>query len=599
MFPAKLFPLPHCFFQFQIHFFGGLSELRQVGLARHDPCRVPGVPDGKDGFPHPFFHHAGKALAIGFGEALALGHDQFFAAHFIAHLQFGREVLPQVLFDEEDAIDEGVAGEHDVPKIGFGVVDELRFAHPKIIVVLRKKFGQPAFPKGMDALLPGHLPIVIFGGMEGHMGIGDIVADVRRVPPYFFHIHFGKGIGEAAEHVLEVPGHYPMFAQMVDGDELPAIGFIWPEAQKLGEAIRRSRPIVLVKSGEEILDKKAPDLPPVEEVWRAIGQGRVERPCPLGFQKRAVGISEDKVEGVVFPVDKKDVRIAHEGIRPVPGRHFIINIEVDIMADGLEAAGIPPFVGVDGMVGEVVDIGFEKWHHARRKGEHRLVVDEAVAKKAPSFGPANICRGPEGKNQRNAHDHQKEKYFCRGQNVFFAHACFYFGKITLPNTNNDMKKPILLLCLFVFLLSSCATNIYLVRHAERIDGSSDSELSAIGHARAAELWTVLSGEKIDSVFATKYRRTQQTAQPTAEALGKNVTTYGTDTTLQFAQSIAHIKNKNLLVVGHSNTVPEMVLYLTGDTVYIGHSDYDNLYKVKIKRGISGEKRKLIKMKYGM
>jgi phosphohistidine phosphatase SixA len=43
--------------------------------------------------------------------------------------------------------------------------------------------------------------------------------------------------------------------------------------------------------------------------------------------------------------------------------------------------------------------------------------------------------------------------------------------------------------------------------------------------------------------------------------------------------VARIKAQsgNLLVVGHSNTVPEIVKALGGEAVAIGDSDYDNLF----------------------
>lgn len=159
-----------------------------------------------------------------------------------------------------------------------------------------------------------------------------------------------------------------------------------------------------------------------------------------------------------------------------------------------------------------------------------------------------------------------------------------------------MKK--LTYLLFPILLSGCVTNIYLVRHAEKMDSSQNPPLSELGEARALALRDSLSAKGIDRVYATPYIRTQKTAQPTADALGLPVTTYGTDTTFQFAQAIRKIKGENLLVVGHSNTVPEMVLYLTGDTVHIGHDDYDNLYKVRISRGLGGVKSSLTEKKYG-
>ena len=142
-----------------------------------------------------------------------------------------------------------------------------------------------------------------------------------------------------------------------------------------------------------------------------------------------------------------------------------------------------------------------------------------------------------------------------------------------------MRFSLVLFFVLALLCPSCITNIYLVRHAERLNSSSDSPLSTAGHQRAVQLKDLLLDKGIDLVYATPYLRTQQTGQPTADALGQNLIIYGTDTTYQFVQALKKMRGKDLLVVGHSNTVPEMVVYLTGDTVHIGHDDYDNLYKV--------------------
>ena len=162
-----------------------------------------------------------------------------------------------------------------------------------------------------------------------------------------------------------------------------------------------------------------------------------------------------------------------------------------------------------------------------------------------------------------------------------------------------MKRINLLLLFFAFLLlSNCTSTFYLVRHAERLDDSKDSPLSDAGMKRAEALREVLLDEGVDAVYATKYQRTQQTGKPLADALGKELIVYGTDDTFGFVESLKKEKKKEIVVVGHSNTVPEMVLYFTGDTVHIGHYDYDNLFIVKYKNGLFGKSANLEKNKFG-
>lgn len=159
-------------------------------------------------------------------------------------------------------------------------------------------------------------------------------------------------------------------------------------------------------------------------------------------------------------------------------------------------------------------------------------------------------------------------------------------------------RTMFLVSVLLLFLSACTSNLYLVRHAERLDASSNSPLSESGFERAEALRDTLLGKGIDSIFATTYLRTQQTAAPLATALSKTVVIYGTDTTYQFAQMLRKIKGKDVLVVGHSNTVPEMVDYLTGETVTIGHDDYDNLYLVEISRSLFGVTTRLTAFTFG-
>lgn len=147
-------------------------------------------------------------------------------------------------------------------------------------------------------------------------------------------------------------------------------------------------------------------------------------------------------------------------------------------------------------------------------------------------------------------------------------------------------------------LVSCTSNFYFVRHAERANDSADTSLSIDGQQRALALRDSLQDKGIDSIFATIYLRTQQTAMPLSEAIDQPLTIYHPDTTFQFVNALKKFRNKDVLVVGHSNTVPEMILLMTGDSVQIGHDDYDDLFKVSISKSLFGTRKKLKKMHYG-
>lgn len=129
--------------------------------------------------------------------------------------------------------------------------------------------------------------------------------------------------------------------------------------------------------------------------------------------------------------------------------------------------------------------------------------------------------------------------------------------------------------------SSCNTTIYLVRHAEKLDASSNSVLSPKGEQRALALRELLRNQDIDSIYTTDYKRTQLTAQPLADALGKKITSYKPGTA--FSEQLKNLKEKTVLVIGHSNTIPAIVMDLLNEKITIEEDDFDNLYIIRIKR----------------
>jgi broad specificity phosphatase PhoE len=140
------------------------------------------------------------------------------------------------------------------------------------------------------------------------------------------------------------------------------------------------------------------------------------------------------------------------------------------------------------------------------------------------------------------------------------------------------------LLLTVATAVSAQTTVFLVRHAERADGGrgpagSDPELSTAGLARADALAAMLKDAGITAIFATEFKRTQQTAAPLAKALGVTVT-------IVAAKDVAGLVDRigtsagNVLVVGHSNTVPDVIRALGVTTpVEIADPEYDNLFVV--------------------
>ena len=150
-----------------------------------------------------------------------------------------------------------------------------------------------------------------------------------------------------------------------------------------------------------------------------------------------------------------------------------------------------------------------------------------------------------------------------------------------------MKKWILFLAVVIFLCActSKVSTVFVVRHAEKdLVYKGDDHfrpLSTSGHQRAGNLAKRLANEKITKIYATEYLRVQQTGD--SLRINNQI-----DTTIYSARN-AHFLDKveprkNILIIGHSNTVPEIVRLLGAnfDLKIIPESEYDNLYIVKIK-----------------
>ncbi|MGH3879364.1 MAG: phosphoglycerate mutase family protein [Actinophytocola sp.] len=139
--------------------------------------------------------------------------------------------------------------------------------------------------------------------------------------------------------------------------------------------------------------------------------------------------------------------------------------------------------------------------------------------------------------------------------------------------------------------------VLFTRHAD-IDlppTSSDPELNAAGAARAEELAHVVHTAQVASVFTSTLRRTKLTAAPPAARLGLRPAVAPPAAELA-RRVLAGELGAVVLVVGHSNTVPEMIAAL-GVTAppTIGEREFDNLFVVTV--ADSGEASSLA-LKYG-
>ena len=165
--------------------------------------------------------------------------------------------------------------------------------------------------------------------------------------------------------------------------------------------------------------------------------------------------------------------------------------------------------------------------------------------------------------------------------------------------------PIVLLSLFLIAFTSCkddknstketaeiegVSTFYLIRHAEKDrsdDQNPDPELSQSGLGRAMHWAEILDNVALDAVYSTDYQRTAMTASPTSIKKDIDVQYYDPQN-IDIEQFKADNLNKNVLVVGHSNTTPDFVNRLLGDEVYPQMEDTENgsLYIVTIINGMA-------------
>lgn len=159
-----------------------------------------------------------------------------------------------------------------------------------------------------------------------------------------------------------------------------------------------------------------------------------------------------------------------------------------------------------------------------------------------------------------------------------------------------MKNIYLLLTILLMNLSYSQekTTIYLIRHAEKAVPTGDPDLSEAGKARADRWAGWLADKGIVAIYSTPYKRTQQTAQPLAQILNKQVITYNPSDADLKAIAARH-EGQSIVIVGHSNTIPMYVNKLIGENMYldIDEAEYGNIFIVTLENGkISHELRKI-------
>jgi len=150
--------------------------------------------------------------------------------------------------------------------------------------------------------------------------------------------------------------------------------------------------------------------------------------------------------------------------------------------------------------------------------------------------------------------------------LLFALSCCFIGSATAANKD-------------------ASYTLYLVRHAEKqSDGSQDPVLTEAGKTRAEQLATWFEDKDIEEVWSTDYKRTRDTAMPTASRLGLELSIYDPRDLADLVKTLLH-QQRTALIVGHSNTTPELARLLCDCSIAdMDESEYDRLIVISVAGG---------------
>jgi phosphohistidine phosphatase SixA len=124
--------------------------------------------------------------------------------------------------------------------------------------------------------------------------------------------------------------------------------------------------------------------------------------------------------------------------------------------------------------------------------------------------------------------------------------------------------------------------LYLVRHAEKLaDDGDDPGLTDTGKYRSEQLAHWLGDKGVTDILSSDYRRSRATAEPLASMLGLQLMLYDPHDLPALARNLREAR-RNALIVGHSNTTPDLARLLCVCFIRdMDDADYDQLIVVSV------------------
>ena len=143
-----------------------------------------------------------------------------------------------------------------------------------------------------------------------------------------------------------------------------------------------------------------------------------------------------------------------------------------------------------------------------------------------------------------------------------------------------------LLAALVATLAACATPApppepvyFVMRHLHTPAGEHDPDLTAEGQRQARLLADWFGVDALEAIYVSTYKRSQQTAAPLAARLGLTPVYYDPADTPGL---LARVRQGPfpVLIVGHSNTVPDIIEQLGGERPGpLAHEDFGDIWRV--------------------
>ncbi|WP_100644348.1 SixA phosphatase family protein [Alteromonas facilis] len=139
-------------------------------------------------------------------------------------------------------------------------------------------------------------------------------------------------------------------------------------------------------------------------------------------------------------------------------------------------------------------------------------------------------------------------------------------------------KLILSLCLLCFSFAASAQTYYVLRHFEKVQGVDNPPLSDIGQAQAQTLAVLLADKGLQCIYSTDYVRTRSSVEPLATKIHTDINLYDPRQPDALIEQMRKL-SQDCVIVGHSNTVADIVTRLGGTAKELTEKDYGDVFMV--------------------